>query len=455
MVSARRLASAAWVAVVVAVVGVPGAGAQTALVGYDLSYPQCNTAFPAGGAFVIVGVNAGLPFSANPCLGVGDGASELQWAGTGAELYANTADPGPMLSSHWPNGQAAPRQCNTTVSPGADTSSCAYDYGWNAAADSYQDAVNAYVAVGLAPAGSTRTPSANVWWLDVESANSWEANSANNVAELQGEVDSLKALGIASVGVYAPAADWQAITGGTTAFASLPFWLPGVSSLADAESRCSQVGADGGATALVQFPQAGSSVDVSCAEVPVLAFATGPQTVAAGDPTGPLSVQLPTAPMEPISVLVTSSSATGSFATSATGPWTATLATLVAAGAITTGSFYYRDRTPGSPVVRATADGYAAATQTETVTAAVCSLPTPHDRGLEIALAHTRTRAAAALLQREMPVRVADRRLHVTIEEDGCNDFELEISGLPSRAAALALLRRLRPRFRGAALEPR
>ena len=68
-------------------------------VGYDISYPQCNGTFPNGGAFGIVGVNGGLPYSANPCLGTGDGPSELSWAGMNAGLYANTADPGPALSS--------------------------------------------------------------------------------------------------------------------------------------------------------------------------------------------------------------------------------------------------------------------------------------------------------------------------------------------------------------------
>jgi hypothetical protein len=109
-------------------------------VGYDISYPQCGGAFPSGGAFGIVGVNDGRPFSANPCLGVGSSASELQWAGMNAGLYANTADPGPALSTHWPNGQTAPKQCNTTSNPGSDTPECHYDYGWNAAADGYQDA---------------------------------------------------------------------------------------------------------------------------------------------------------------------------------------------------------------------------------------------------------------------------------------------------------------------------
>ncbi|HLX32121.1 MAG TPA: hypothetical protein VKR79_05055 [Gaiellaceae bacterium] len=262
--TSRLLELAAVAAIAAVAVLVPEARAQGPAIpiGYDVSYPQCGDTFPAGAAFSIVGVNAGLPFGANPCL-----ATELQWAGAGAQLYANTADPGPGQSSHWPDGQTSPELCNTGSSPGDDTTTCAYDYGWNAAQDGYQDAVDGYIAAGLLPAGSTRTPQANVWWLDVESANSWETTVANNVAALQGEIDSLESLGVATVGFYASPGDWQAITGGSTQFASYPFWLPGAASLADAASRCSQKGANGGPLTLVQFPGTATSADIRCADV--------------------------------------------------------------------------------------------------------------------------------------------------------------------------------------------
>ena len=96
--------------------------------GYDISWPQCGGPFPVNPAFAIVGVNRGIVFSPNPCLGVGNGPSELAWAGgAAAQLYANTGNPGPEVSTHWPNGQTSPRECNTTASPGSDTANCAYD----------------------------------------------------------------------------------------------------------------------------------------------------------------------------------------------------------------------------------------------------------------------------------------------------------------------------------------
>ncbi len=435
------------------------AGAGT--VGYDLSYPQCNGPFPNGGAFGIVGVNKGLPFSPNPCLGAGGGPSELAWAGMDAQFYANTADPGPTLSSHWPNGQTVPEQCNTAAAPGADTASCAYDYGWNAAQDSYQDAVSAYVSLGWASPGATRTPVANGWWLDVETANSWEADSTNNLAELQGEVDYLKWVGTASVGFYSPPTSWQTITSGAGAFASYPAWVPGAASLADAQARCSTAGASGGPTGLVQFLLGGVVADTTCAPLPTLSFQTAPAVIAVGTPSPPITVQLSQGPGTSVTVSLTSSSMSGRFATAATGPWTPALSVSVAASATQIPPVYYQDTVIGTAVLTATAAGYANATQAETIEAAPppspappCKLPpdTDHNK-FELALAHTRTRAAAGRLIRLIARQTRARHLRAIIEQDGCTDFEVAVLGFHSRAAAAAARAQARPRFRQAMLE--
>lgn len=451
--------SGARVALALLVVGLggfvfAGGAAAAGSVGYDVSYPQCNQPFPSGGAFAIVGVNAGLPFSANPCLGNSDGPSQLQWAGAGAQLYANTADPGPLLSSHWPNGQTTPQQCNTPAAPGADTVSCGYDYGWNAIQDSYQDAVNAYIAIGLAPAGSTRTPNPNAWWLDVETANSWEANPANNAAALQGALDYLRSVGAASIGFYAPAADWQTITGGTTQFAAYPSWLPGAASLADAQARCAGVGVTAGPIALVQFPQGTLSADTTCIQQPTLAFAGTAQTLTTGKASGPLLIQLPQAASAPVTVALSSTSASGRFASTAAGPWTASLTVVAPAGAAQTPAFYYTDTTVGTAVLTASAAGYAAATQTETITSPVCVPPQQHDHGVEIAVAQVHSPTTAARLRRDVTARIRGLGLRALLERDSCTDYEVAITGFPARPAAITLLHRLRPHFKQAALEP-
>jgi hypothetical protein len=249
-----RVSAAVMTLLLLAVLGTGQAAAASAKPsrGYDVSYPQCGSTLPSKPTFGIVGVNKGIVFSANPCL-----ASQITWAGgTRAQLYANTGNPGPALSSHWPSGQSSPRLCDAT---NPDTTSCAYDYGWNAAADSYGDATAAWSALRLAgtPAGST-------WWLDVETSNSWRSSVGLNVAALQGELDSLRAKGVATVGFYSTAYQWGVITGSTTAFRADPGWIAGASSQKAAQSRCSGASFTGGHVALAQYPASGFDADVAC-----------------------------------------------------------------------------------------------------------------------------------------------------------------------------------------------
>ena len=233
--------------------------------GYDISFPQCGGLFPDSPAFGIVGVNGGRAMSANPCLGAGAVPSELAWAGgPSAQLYANTGNPGPALSTHWPNGQSSPRACNTATAPGADTADCAYDYGWNAAADSYQTAVLAYISLGLAAPGATRTPLANAWWLDVETGNSWRSAAALNVAALQGEFDYLQSVGAASVGFYSTSFQWNQITAGTKVFAAAPGWVAGAGTIAGARASCSSGGFTGGPVVMAQYAANGFDADWRC-----------------------------------------------------------------------------------------------------------------------------------------------------------------------------------------------
>ena len=221
--------------------------------GYDISYPQCGAAYPSNPAFGIVGVNGGRVFSVNPCL-----TSQITWGGgSKTELYANTGNPGPALSSFWPKGQTTPKVCDAA---NPDTADCAYDYGWNAAKHSFDTAVAAYAQLGIA--GS---PSATAWWLDVETTNSWRTNTALNVAALQGGVDYLRSVGVTKLGMYSTTAQWGTITGGTTAFAALPSWGAGAPNEKAARQHCvSTPGFTGGRLAMVQFIVSGFDADIRC-----------------------------------------------------------------------------------------------------------------------------------------------------------------------------------------------
>jgi hypothetical protein len=104
----------------------------------------------------------------------------------------------------------------------------------------------------------------------------------------------------------------------------------------------------------------------------MLAFTTAPQTIASDAASAVMSIELRTntgvvyTAGLPVSVTFASNSAAGSFSTSATGPWTPTLAIAIASGASAT-SVYYRDTQSGSPTITASAQGKVEARQTETI----------------------------------------------------------------------------------------
>lgn len=62
-------------------------------------------------------------------------------------------------------------------------------------------------------------------WIDVEGTQYWSTSQSSNVAFLQAMVNEGKARGI-SLGMYTSNSQWSPITGGSTAFSSLPLWYP-------------------------------------------------------------------------------------------------------------------------------------------------------------------------------------------------------------------------------------
>ncbi len=233
--------------------------------GYDVSYPQCGGRLPTNVAFGIVGVNGGRVYSPNPCLGRGAGRSQLARAGMDAELYANTGNPGPRVSSFWPIGQRLPRECSARGMTGLDSRQCAYVYGWNAAEHSYQTAVEAFISVGWLDEDASRLPTDVSWWLDVEVANSWRNDRSLNVAALQGAVAYLESMDVEEIGFYSAPRLWNRIVGNTEAFAEYPAWHGGARNLQDAERRCASERAfTGGELRMVQWIEDGFDANIRC-----------------------------------------------------------------------------------------------------------------------------------------------------------------------------------------------
>jgi hypothetical protein len=235
--------------------------------GYDVSYPQCGATLPTDGAFEIVGVNGGLVFSENACLD-----EQLTWAGgTSAQLYINTGNLGPT-SSYWPTGQTSPRVCSAEA---PDTTGCAFNYGYNAAKDSYQRVQAAYTRLGL-----TKSPALTTWWLDVETSNSWRGSlwaestpaltgtdaTSRNTASVSGPVHFLQSVAkITKLGIYSTPYQWGQITGSSKAFSDLVSWHAlGQTDSASALATCTGFsGFTGAPIVMTQYIDADLDLDVN------------------------------------------------------------------------------------------------------------------------------------------------------------------------------------------------
>jgi len=215
-------------------------------VGYDVSYPQCSGALPDNPLFGIVGVSDGLAYGENPCL-----ASQYAWAARAPQVpafYMNTGNPGSQSTRVSWYGQAGPLPCGP-----ADEAGCAYDYGYNGAAQAFALAGS---QVGTAPAAAA------MWWLDVETANSWSSDSALNRRDIQGSVDYLTSQGVA-IGVYSTPYQWSQITNGMQLGGTVANWVAGALNVKRAPSQCSP-SFSGGPVVLVQYPSAGFDADYVC-----------------------------------------------------------------------------------------------------------------------------------------------------------------------------------------------
>ncbi len=242
-------------------------------VGNDISWPQCGKTLPTNQAFGIVGVNGGLATTTNECL-----ATQLTWAyessGTStqpvAQLYVNTANPGGLNTPSWPKNNVDPAGTLTSnpydICDGSDSLACAWQYGWNRALEDVRDR--------FAPAARTAAvnvdPAAYVWWLDVETENTWKTGiegQKSNRADMEGMLAYFKSVN-ANVGLYSTTYQWGQIAGTVPTASSLnglASWHAGARNLSDAKSKCTlRPLTAGGKTVLVQYVANGFDYNYSC-----------------------------------------------------------------------------------------------------------------------------------------------------------------------------------------------
>ncbi len=275
-----------WIAIIMAL-GLWVAPAGAALVGRDVSYPQCGQTIHAQG-YSIIGVNGGVASKPNPCFA-------LEYDQTRSlELYVNSGNPGSVLvmARHhgtWPRNDsdidgaavAVPSQYGTCHTD--DSAACAYMYGYQMAERDIADAV----------AGGVIAPEHERWWIDAETFNSWEtdtpAGQARDVADLEGMVAALESahrelatavpltvtnfmgVPLSAIGIYSTDLQWQQITGGqvaqTSDLASLAQWQAGAQTAAEATQACSNTPYAGtsGQVWMTQYTDGHLDGDVNCA----------------------------------------------------------------------------------------------------------------------------------------------------------------------------------------------
>ncbi len=155
--------------------------------GYDISYPQCHTGYPAHSEVAIVGVNNGSAFTFNPCF-----SSEASWAGPNLSVYLNLNSPdgsNAAQSSRGPAGNCGP----------ADHACSSYNYGFNAAQRSMTFVRNAGY-------------SSQTWWLDIETSNDWTSDTSDNDQVIAGALTAIHQAGYAAA-IYSTDYQWNVIAG--------------------------------------------------------------------------------------------------------------------------------------------------------------------------------------------------------------------------------------------------
>jgi hypothetical protein len=242
--------------------GARGAPAEDTPLGNDVSWPQCGKTLPKDPAFGIVGVNNGRANDTNPCF-----KEQLAWAEaispgkTGqpsVALYVNTGNPG-EAASWWPTSNEYPegRRVHNpygTCTAGSYGPACSYMYGY---AKAYDDA---YIR-------GVSDPEEYLWWLDVETGNTWSGDTTANRADLEGMVAFFHSIG-ADVGIYSTGYQWGVIVGPVSSSSNLytlPSWLAGARTATGAKNNCAKPPLTaGGKVTLTQFVARGFDYDYSC-----------------------------------------------------------------------------------------------------------------------------------------------------------------------------------------------
>jgi len=205
----------------------------------DVSWPNCRASIATNYANSIVGVNYGLDFKTNPCLGY-----ETTLA-TNYELYFNTGDPGfPRIKLLGGSPLSCPIKNNLIC--------YSYNYGYQAG---LYDLRQAYLA----------NAHSDYIFLDVETDNSWTTSHLANRADIIGMINAIDSYDLLTpkLAIYTTTYQWQQIVGKW--HLNLPLWLAtGGLNRAVASLGCHQLSATNGQIIISQYTIGNLDYDIAC-----------------------------------------------------------------------------------------------------------------------------------------------------------------------------------------------
>jgi len=197
-------------------------------IGYDVSWPNCGATPLKQGSWGVIGITGGISLHPNKCAVAEAGWFKLR------SLYLNTGYPGGQRVWRY---AGAPKDCSVYDPP-----CLAYNYG-------YAEGV---YAVQLAARQGLH---ASIWWLDVETENSWDDDPFVNRASIQGTIDAVQHVTVvARIGIYSYPAQWKIIT--SSWLPGLPAWVAtGDTTFAAAQKACTGPSFTGGQLWITQYTQ--------------------------------------------------------------------------------------------------------------------------------------------------------------------------------------------------------
>lgn len=153
----------------------------------DISWPNCKNSQQFYSQ-AIIGVSGGLDYHSNKCL------NQQVSQTTAYQLYINSGYPGTNVHTNLQNGPKACHSVGLLICR-------AFNYGYNSVLYdlNYANLNNAH---------------SRIWWIDVETDNSWTNNILVNRAAILGQILALNQHNFLNiVGIYSDQTQWQQING--------------------------------------------------------------------------------------------------------------------------------------------------------------------------------------------------------------------------------------------------